>query len=115
MDYKDRFHQICLALPEAVEVETWDRPTFRVRDKIFAMRRVEEPAFVCKAPKGAQAILVGSDPDRFFVPAYVGHKGWVGMRLDNDPDWEEVAFLVRRSYTMTAPKKLSKLLESEEA
>lgn len=104
----DRLRTVCLALPEAVELETWDRPTFRVRDKIFAIAGVHEgsPAFSCKAPPGSQAILVGADPDRFFVPPYVGPKGWVGMRLDNGPDWDEVAEIVRRSYTLTAPKTL---------
>jgi hypothetical protein len=56
-------------------------------------------------------VLVGADPQRFFVPAYVGTKGWVGMRLDNGPDWDEVAILVRRSYRLTAPKKLAALIE----
>ena len=45
----------------------------------------------CKAPPGSQMVLVGADPERFFVPPYVGHKGWVGMRLDRRPDWDEVA------------------------
>lgn len=63
-----------------------------------------------KAPPGAQAVLVGADPDRFFVPPYVGHKGWIGMRLAPAPDWAEVGFLVRRSYRMTAPKRLAVLV-----
>ena len=60
-----------------------------------------------KAPPGSQMVLVGADPERFFVPPYVGHKGWIGMRLDNDPDWDEVAVLVGRSYRLVAPKRLS--------
>ena len=52
-------------------------------------------------------MLVGADPERFYVPPYVGHKGWVGMRLDRKPDWHEVAELVRRSYRLTAPKRLA--------
>jgi hypothetical protein len=52
-------------------------------------------------------VLVGADPDRFFVPRYVGHKGWVGVRLDPEPDWAEIAALVRRSYRLIAPKRLS--------
>jgi hypothetical protein len=51
-------------------------------------------------------VLIGADADTFFRPPYVGHKGWVGMRLDNKPDWKEVATLIERSYRMTAPKKL---------
>lgn len=54
----------------------------------------------CKAPPGSQEVLVGAAPERFFVPPYVGHKGWVGMRLDDDPDWQEVATLVARSYSL---------------
>ncbi|HXW25187.1 MAG TPA: MmcQ/YjbR family DNA-binding protein [Xanthobacteraceae bacterium] len=103
-----RLRPICLALPEAEERETWGEATFRVRDKIFCMHidDRDEPALWCKAPLGSQDVLVGADPERFFVPPYVGHKGWVGMRLDRRVDWREVATLVKRSYRMTAPKKL---------
>jgi len=54
---------------------------------------------------GSQTILVGADLKRFFVPLYVGHKGWIGMRLDNKVDWQEVAEIVKCSYRMTASKK----------
>jgi predicted DNA-binding protein (MmcQ/YjbR family) len=105
----DRLRTICLALPEAAEKETWETPTFRVREKIFAMAREGDGrvALWCKAPSGSQAVLVGADPARFFVPSYVGHKGWVGMWLDKKPDWDEVALLVRRSYRLVAPKRLA--------
>ena len=106
----DRLRAICLALPEAEERETWGDATFRVRGKIFAMQRRGDGrvSLWCKAPPGSQAILVEADPGRFFVPPYVGHKGWVGMRIDDDgPDRAEVAFLVRRSYGMTAPRRLA--------
>jgi predicted DNA-binding protein (MmcQ/YjbR family) len=108
----DRLRAICLALPEAVEKETWDLPTFRVRDKIFAMAIIGETplALWCKAPPGSQAILVGADARRFFVPPYVGHKGWVGMRLGSGVDWREVAVLATRSYRLTAPKRIAALL-----
>jgi len=102
----DRLRAICLALPDAAEKTTWDIPTFRVRDKIFAM--AHDPGTVwCKAPKGVQSILIGAAPERFFAPPYVGHKGWVGVRLGRGADWEEVAALIRRSYRMTAPKRLA--------
>lgn len=103
---------ICLALPEATEQVTWGNPTFRVRGKIFAMPRQDDGrlSFWCKAPLGSQAILVGADPDQFFVPPYVGHKGWVGMRLEPAPDWDEVALLVRRSYGLIAPRRLASLV-----
>jgi hypothetical protein len=61
----------------------------------------------CKAPPGAQEILVGAAPQRFFRPPYVGHKGWIGMRLDGDVDWEEVAEHVKESHRMTAPKRFA--------
>jgi predicted DNA-binding protein (MmcQ/YjbR family) len=105
----DRLRPVCLALPEAEEKETWGDPTFRVRGKIFAMaqRGDGRVSLWCKAPPGAQATLVGADPRRFFVPPYVGSKGWVGVRLDDAPDWDEVAALVERSYRLVAPKRLA--------
>jgi|SRR5215216_4528606 len=108
---------ICLALPAAVEKETWETQTFRVRDKIFAMRGGHEGriALWCKAPAGAQEVLVGSAPETFFVPPYVGHKGWIGVRLDlDDTDWDEIKGLVTESYLMTTPKKLATLVEQDE-
>ena len=105
----DRLRAICLDLPEAAERETWGEATFRVRDKIFAMAGGESGvALSCKAPPGEQEMLIESNPERFFRPAYVGPKGWIGVRLDECTDWDEVAFLVRQSYEMTAPKKLLK-------
>ena len=105
----DRLRAICLRLPEAVEKETWQAPTFRVRDKIFAMVHPRDgaPSCWCKAPSGAQAILITAAPDRFFRPPYVGHKGWIGICLTPEPDWDEVAYLIARSYRMTAPKRLA--------
>lgn len=105
----DRLRAICLALPEAEERETWGDATFRVRGKIFAMVKQGDGrvSFWCKAPPGSQMILVGAAPDRFFVPPYVGHKGWVGTRLNDGPDWAEVEHLVRRSYGLTAPRNLA--------
>ena len=105
----DHLREICLALPEAEERETWELPTFRVRDKIYAMFVEDEddrPAFWAKAPPGNQTHLVEADPERFFVPPYVGHKGWIGIHLDRRVTWREVAVVVERSYRMTAPKRL---------
>ncbi|MGE0225005.1 MAG: MmcQ/YjbR family DNA-binding protein [Acetobacteraceae bacterium] len=106
---------ICLALPEAAEKETWDAPTFRVRDKIFAMVHDYQgaPSVWCKAPPGAQVILVNAAAERFFVPPYVGHKGWIGIRLDSGVDWNEMAHLITRSYRMTAPKRLAARVPGE--
>ncbi len=109
----ERLRAICLAFPEAEEKEAWGDPTFRVRDKIFAMEKRGDGRISvwCKAPEGSQMVLVGADPERFFVPPYVGHKGWVGVRLDNQPDWGEVEKVVKRSYMLIAPKKLAAKLE----
>jgi predicted DNA-binding protein (MmcQ/YjbR family) len=109
----DRLRAICLALPEAVEKEAWGDPTFRVREKIFAMEKRGDGRISvwCKAPAGSQMVLVGADRQRFFVPPYVGHKGWIGMRLDDGPDWGEVARVVRRSYRLIAPKRLAALVD----
>jgi predicted DNA-binding protein (MmcQ/YjbR family) len=107
----DRLRAICLALPEAEERETWGAPTYRVRDRIFAMERGDDgrASLWCKAPPGSQEVLVGADPDRFFAPPYVGPKGWIGVRLDDGPDWAEVEALVRRSYRLVAPRRLAAL------
>ncbi len=104
-----RLRRICLALPEAEEVETWETPTFRVRRKIFALTAAFDgaPAIWVKAPPGAQEILLEAAPERFFRPPYLGHKGWVGIRLMGRVEWEEVAAMVRRSYSLVAPKRLA--------
>jgi hypothetical protein len=104
---------LCLALPEAHEVEAWGEPTFRVRNKLFAMHASANthhgggrPAVWCKAAPGNQALMVQAAPDRFFVPPYVGPSGWVGIWLDRGVVWEEVAGLLEDSYRLVAPKRL---------
>lgn len=112
-DPLNRLRAICLTLPEATEQLTWETMiTFRVRGKIFVMHNAGDngQTLTCKAPPGMQEMLVGSDPERFFVPAYVGRNGWIGVRLDENSDWEEIADLVAESYCMTAPKRLATLL-----
>src|SRR5215218_9228374 len=104
-----KLRRICLAMPEAEEIETWGHPTFRVRKKIFVGCGVGEddrPQMTCKAPRGEQQALIASNPERFFVPAYVGSKGWVGIYLDGAVGWAEITELVEESYRMTAPKRL---------
>ena len=110
-----RLREICLALPEAVEKPFGGHtaPCFRVRDKLFAMVGEERKTMTFKAGPGVQRILVEAEPDRFFIPAYVGHKGWVGARLDIDHDWEEIAELVEESYRLIAPRKLSAKLPKQ--
>ena len=113
-----RLRRLCLALPEAHEVEAWGEPTFRVKNKLFAMYADAADhhgggrnAVWCKAAPGNQALMVKAAPDRFFVPPYVGPSGWVGIYLDAGTDWDELADLLRDSWRMTAPKKLIALLE----
>lgn len=103
-----KLRSICLELPEATEKEAWGDPSYRIRNKIFAMEKRGDGRISvwCKAPPGSQNVLVTADPSRFFIPPYVGHRGWVGMRLDHNPDWDEVKLLVSRSYAMIAPKRL---------
>ncbi|MGY6708780.1 MAG: MmcQ/YjbR family DNA-binding protein [Rhizobiaceae bacterium] len=111
----ERLRRICLGLPEAFEKEAWGDPTFRVKDKIFAMAKFGDGrvSVWCKAPEGSQEMLVEADPAIFFVPPYVGAKGWVGMRLDAGPDWSEAERLVRRSYSLVAPKRLAERLDQQ--
>jgi predicted DNA-binding protein (MmcQ/YjbR family) len=101
----DRLRAICLGLPEAEERETWGEPTMRVRNKIFAFPR-DQQVTVKADPEERESLL--ADP-RFFLPPYVGSKGWVGLRLDGpaEPDWGEVRELVTTSYRLIAPKRLS--------
>jgi hypothetical protein len=107
-DAIEQLRTICLQLPEA-EVRPFGghtAPSFRVRDKLFVMVGEDREHMTCKAPPGVQQMLVASDPVRFFVPQYVGSKGWVGIRLDGNPDWTEIAEIVEDSYRMIAPKRL---------
>jgi hypothetical protein len=116
-----RLRKVCLALPEAHEVEAWGEPTFRVRNKLFAMYAAPNnhhgggrPAVWCKAAPGNQALMVRAEPERYFVPPYVGPSGWVGVWLDRRPRWTVVADLMRDSYRLVAPRKLAALLQEGE-
>jgi hypothetical protein len=109
--------KLCLAFPEAHEVEAWGEPTFRVRNKLFAMYASAgnhhgggRHAVWIKAAPENQAALIAAAPDRFFKPPYVGPSGWVGVWLDDAPDWDEVRDLLRDAYCRTAPKKLAATL-----
>jgi predicted DNA-binding protein (MmcQ/YjbR family) len=114
-----RLRRICMALPEATEkpFAGHTTPGFRVRDKFFAMgsEYQGETSVWCKAPPGAQEVLTSADSERFFVPPYLGPKGWVGVRLDEDIDWHMVEDLVLDSYRLTAPKRLLVQLENKSA
>ena len=108
-----RVRKLALSLPEAHEVEAWGEPTFRVKNKIFAMYATASthhgggrPAIWCKAKAINQKLMIEAAPDRFFSPPYVGPSGWVGVWLDRNVDWDELLGLLRDGYRMTAPKKL---------
>ena len=108
-----RIRKLCLALPEAHEVEAWGEPTFRVRNKMFAMYADANnhhgggrASVWCKATPDNQALMVRASPERFFVPRYVGPSGWVGIYLDRSPDWDEIRDLLRDGYRLVAPKRL---------
>jgi hypothetical protein len=113
-----RLRQLCLALPETTERQSHGEPTWFVRGKkTFVMyadhHHDDRLAFWCAAPGGAQDALVGSEPDRFFVPPYVGHRGWLGVYLDGPVDWDDVADIVEDAYRMVAPKRLIAQLDTE--
>ena len=103
---------VCLALPQASERPSHGAPTFFVREKrAFLMVLTNHHgdgrfAIWCAAPEGLQAMLVEADPERFFVPPYVGHRGWLGVRLDRGLDWDELAGIVEDAYAEIAPPKL---------
>jgi hypothetical protein len=116
----ERVREICLSFPETAEKEAWRAPTFRVRGKMFAMYMDDHhgdgrTALWLNAEPGIQEMLVESDPGRFFVPPYQGPYGWIGVRVDLDPDWDEVRDLVEESYRMTAPAKVLARLDSGES
>jgi hypothetical protein len=107
-----RIREICLALPETSERLSHGAPTFFVRGKrAFLMVLTNHHgdgrfAIWCAAPEGMQKMLVEADPERFFVPPYVGHRGWLGMRLDRALDWDELAGIAEDAYAVVAPAKL---------
>ncbi len=113
-----RLRKICLALPEATEKQSHGEPTFFVGGKVFVTftdnhHNDGRVAIWCNAAPMAQDVLVGADPERFFVPPYVGHRGWVGVRLDRSPDWGEVAGICEDAYRQVAPKTLVALLDAD--
>ncbi|MEV6276425.1 MmcQ/YjbR family DNA-binding protein [Nocardia sp. NPDC051832] len=117
MDPLTQIRAICLALPESSERLSHGCPTFFVRGKtvftMFTEDAYEEAGHTiwCPAPAGAQEELVDTEPERFFKPPYVGHRGWLGVRLDIDPDWPEIAEIIRDAYRQVAPKKLAAQLD----
>ena len=107
-----RLTKICLALPEASRRDSGDHATFLVRKRVFAyfLNNHHGDGIVsvaCKALPGDNTELARAQPERFYLPAYVGPRGWVALRLDaGKVDWDEAAELVTGSYRLTAPKTL---------
>ena len=114
-----RLIEICNALPEAfVEKAGETHLAFKIRKRIFGYYLFDHHgdgiiAFCCKSSLSDQRRLVKEDPETFFVPAYLGSKGWIAIRLDlNEVDWETVSELARRAYQELAPRKLAALIET---
>lgn len=114
-DPVERLRRLCLALPEASERVSHGEAAFVAGTTRSARQFVtvddhhhggDHLAFWCAAPPGAQEALVAADPDRYFRPPYVGARGWVGVRLDTDPDWDEVAEVVAGAYRQVAAPRL---------
>ncbi len=117
----DEVRRICGALPEATERLSHGSPTWFVRGKKTFVMFLDDHhddgrlAIWCAAPPGVQEQLVEQEPERFFRPPYVGHRGWIGVRLDRDPDWDEIAAICADAYRQVAPKTLVARLDSPEA
>jgi hypothetical protein len=110
-----RLRALCLALPETTERISHGEPTWFVR-KVFVMfaghHHDDRVAFWCAAPPGVHEALVGSEPQRFFWPPYVGGRGWLGVYLDvPGVDWAEIAEIVTDAYRTVAPKRLADTLD----
>jgi len=113
MDLAERVRGICTPLPEVTERPSHGAPTWFVGGKTFVTVWADGhhdnkfPHLWCAAPPGAQAELIAAGPDRFFRPPYVGHRGWIGVRLDQDPDWREIAEICEDAYRTIAPRRLT--------
>ena len=114
-----RLEELCLRFPEVSIRPSHQTPTFFIRDKKVLCHLWEDHhddgrlAIWCPAQPGAQGELVEREPHRFFVPPYVGHRGWIGLRLDVDVDWDEVAEILDEAFRMAAPKTLVKRLDEQ--
>ena len=112
-----RLTEICLALAEARREYWGQHAKFAVRGKAFAYfldnhHGDSKVALTCKAAPGENTARAAAEPERFYLPAYTGKQGWVGLRLDRgEIDWDEVAELIDFSYRLAAPKRLAALLD----
>jgi hypothetical protein len=113
--------RICLDLPEVTERPSHGSPTFFVRGKKTFVMFLDDHhgdghlAIWCAAPPGAQEQVVEQEPERFFRPPYVGHRGWIGVELSRDPDWGELAAICADAYRQVAPKTLIAELDARPA
>jgi hypothetical protein len=116
-----RFSKICLALPEATRQMMGQHAGFQVRKKTFAYFLDDHHGdgivgVNCKVLPGDNTALIAADPARFYMPAYIGSRGWVGLRLDvGEVDWEEVEELVTHSYKLVAPRRLAETVKDHNA
>jgi hypothetical protein len=116
-----RIREICLSLPETSERLSHGAPTFFIRGKrAFLMVLTNHHgdgrfAIWCAAAEGVQSMLVEADAERFFVPPYVGHRGWLGVRLDRGLDWDELTGIAEDAYAEVAPARLVEAARSVRA
>lgn len=116
-DPVERLRRICLALPEVTERVSHGEPSWFVRDKRQFVsladhhHHIEHLTFWCAAGPGVQSMLVAEAPGRYFVPPYLGHRGWLGVYLDVPQDWDELEELVIDAYRLVAPKRLAALID----
>lgn len=109
----ERVRKLCLRLPRVSERLSHGAPTFFIDEKKSFVTFVNDHhgdgilGLWCAAPEGAQAVLVAADPERYFRPAYVGARGWVGVRLDGAPDWKAVTAIINDAYDAVAPPRAS--------
>jgi hypothetical protein len=108
----ERLRGICLGFPESSERPSHGAPSFFVREKKCFVMLVDDHhgdgrfAIWCAAPPGNQELLVQADPERFFRPPYVGHRGWLGVMLHGKVAWDEVGGIVEAACATVAPKSL---------
>lgn len=114
----EKLTKLCLALPETERRVRADHADFRVRGKVFAYFLDNHHgdgivSVCCKAALGENVDRASREPQRFYLPAYIGPRGWFGLRLDGKGiDWSEVQNLVELSYCLAAPKSLVKIVEA---
>ena len=112
-----RVRRMCLSLPETTERKSHGAPSFFIRDKIGFVNYMDNHhddgrlALWCACPPGMRDGLVKAQPDQYFVPPYVGFRGWIGVCLDREPDWDDVERVIRDAYLAVATKRLGAALQ----